>query len=77
MITMEPMQREALWNIRDVKDYLGVSMGVVFAMVRDGRLRAFKVTGNPVRRADVNEDVWGLRFDPEEIRRFLESREVR
>ena len=76
MITME-QSRESLWNIKDVKDYLGVSMGVVFAMVRDGRLRAFKVTGKPVRRADVNDDVWGLRFKPEEIRDFLNKVQVR
>jgi excisionase family DNA binding protein len=72
----QPTEVSNLLTLRDVKDYLGVSYGVVLGQIRDGKLRAYKVTGDPVRREEVHDGVYGLRIRPEDLEDYLDNVEV-
>ena len=60
-------------SMKDVRDILGVSYGVIYGLIREGRLRAVRVTGEPVSRDTINDTVLGLRFRPTEVREFLRN----
>ena len=62
---------ERLLSMKDVRDILGVSYGVIYGLIRDGKLEAVRVTGEPVSQDAVDESVLGLRFRPTDIREFL------
>jgi predicted DNA-binding transcriptional regulator AlpA len=64
-------QLEQLLTIREVKGILGISYGVIYGLIRDGRLRCWKYTGEPFSRVEVGEKTWGLRFWPSDVREFL------
>ena len=70
-------QLEELLTIRDVRSILGVSYGVIYGLIRDGKLRCWKVTGEPVASHEVGESTWGLRFRPSDVREFLEDQLVK
>ena len=57
--------------MKDVRDILGVSYGVIYGLIRDGKLRAVRVTGEPVSRDAIDDTVLGLRFRPTDVRKFL------
>jgi excisionase family DNA binding protein len=67
---------EQLMTMKQVKDVLGVSYGLIYALVREGRLEAVKVTGVPVSRHEVDDAVQGLRFSPTEVRRFIQKSKI-
>ena len=62
---------ERLLSMKDVRDILGVSYGVIYGLIRDGKLEAVRVTGEPVSQDAVDDTVLGLRFRPTDIREFL------
>lgn len=62
---------EQLLTIREVKGILGISYGVIYSLIRDGKLRCWKVTGEPISKVEVGESTWGLRFRPSDVREFL------
>ena len=77
MIKEKKQSFEQLMTMRQVKDLLGISYGLIYALIREGRLDAVKVTGEPVSRNEVDETVQGLRFSPTTIRRFLQESAVK
>ena len=62
---------ERMLSMKDVRDILGVSYGVIYGLIRDGKLKAVRVTGEPVSHDAVDDSVLGLRFRPTDIREFL------
>jgi excisionase family DNA binding protein len=68
--TAEELER--LMTMKDVRDILGVSYGVIYGLIRDGRLRAVRVTGEPISRHEIDDTVQGLRFRPSDVREFLQ-----
>jgi excisionase family DNA binding protein len=73
----ETEELEELLTVREVKSILGVSYGVIYALINYGRLRCWKVTGEPVNRHDVGESTWGPRFRPSDVRQFLQEQLVK
>lgn len=67
---------ERLMTMKDVRDILGVSYGVIYAHIEAGKLRAFKVTGEPVTRREVGTDTTGIRFRPSDVREFLLRQQI-
>lgn len=65
------MELERMLSMKDVRDILGVSYGVIYGLIREGQLKAVRVTGEPVSRNEVNDTVLGLRFSPTDVREFL------
>ena len=62
---------ERMLTMKDVRDILGVSYGVIYGLIRDGKLRAVRVTGEPVSRDTITDTILGLRFRPTDVREFL------
>lgn len=62
---------EELLTIKDVKRVLGISYGVIIAHVKQGLIPAYKVTGEPVSRSEVTQSTSGLRFEPSDVREYL------
>ena len=62
---------ERMLSMKDVRDILGVSYGVIYGLIREGKLKAVRVTGEPVGKNEVNDSVFGLRFRPTDVRAFL------
>ena len=62
---------ERMLSMKDVRDILGVSYGVIYGLIREGKLKAVRVTGEPISKDAVNDTVLGLRFRPTEVRDFL------
>ena len=77
LMTEERPTSTNLLTLRAVKDYLGVSYGVVLGQIRQGKLKAIKVTGDPVRREEINGNTFGLRIRPEDLDEYLERQAVR
>ncbi len=61
-----------LLSVRDVRTILGVSVGQVLRLVKEGHLEAFGLDG-PMRREDVNGDTFGVRITPSSLQRYLEE----
>ncbi len=70
------LQFERMLTMKDVRDVLGVSYGVILGLIRAGELRAYKATGEPVSREEL-EHGYGLRFDLTDFREFLNTRIVK
>lgn len=70
------LELERMLTMKDVRDVLGVSYGVIIGLIRDGELRAYKATGEPVSREEL-EHGYGLRFDLTDFREFLNKRIVK
>ena len=73
MSQQQTTELERMLSMKDVRDILGVSYGVIYGLIREGRLRAVRVTGEPVSRDTINDTVLGLRFRPTEVREFLRN----
>ena len=73
--TTEELQR--MLNMKDVRDILGVSYGVIYGHIRDGKLKAVRVTGEPVSRHAIDGTVQGLRFKPSDVRDFLQNQAIK
>ncbi len=58
-------------NMKDVRDILRVSYGVIYGLIREGKLKAVRITGEPVSKNTINDTVLGLRFRPTDVRKFL------
>jgi hypothetical protein len=69
--TVEDMGFERMLTIKDVRDVLGVSYGVILGHIRNGYIRAYKATGEPVRREEVLDGCYGLRVKPSDLREYL------
>ena len=69
---VEDLGFERMLSMKDVRDILGVSYGVIYNMIRTGELTAVKVTGEPVSRFEVDQDTFGLRFKPSDVIIFLQ-----
>ncbi len=61
-----------LLSVRDVRTILGVSVGQVLRLVKDGRLDGFGLDG-PMRRNEVTQDTFGVRITPSSLQRYLEE----
>ena len=71
MSNEQTTELERMLNMKDVRDILGVSYGVIYGLIREGKLKAVRVTGEPISKDAVNDSVLGLRFRPTEVREFL------
>lgn len=70
------LEFERMLTMKDVRDVLGVSYGVILGLIRGGELRAYKATGEPVSRERL-EHGYGIRIDPADFREFLDSRLIK
>ena len=77
MSQQQTTELERMLNMKDVRDILGVSYGVIYGLIREGRLRAVRVTGDPVSRDTINDTVLGLRFRPTDVREFLRNQTIK
>ncbi len=68
---------ERMLSMKDVRDILGVSYGVIYGLIREGKLKAVRVTGEPISRYTVNDSVLGLRFRPSDVRQFLQQQLIK
>ena len=71
MSNEQTTELERMLNMKDVRDILGVSYGVIYGLIREGKLKAVRVTGEPISKDAVNDTMLGLRFRPTEVRDFL------
>jgi hypothetical protein len=70
----EPAQDlEEMLTLKEVRDILGISYGVIMGHIRNGSLRAYKVTREPIRREEVGDKTYGLRFKPSDLREYLST----
>ena len=70
--TIADMGFERMLTMKDVRDVLGVSYGVILGHIRNGHIRAYKATGDPVGREEVGDGCYGLRVKPSDLREYLE-----
>ena len=52
---------EDMLTLKEVRDVLGVSYGVILGHIREGQLRAHKVTGEPISKDEVGDKTFGIR----------------
>ncbi len=62
---------EDMLTLKEVRDVLGVSYGVILGHVRNGHLRAYKVTGEPISKDEVGDKTFGIRVKPSDLRQYL------
>ena len=67
---------ERMLSMKDLRDILGVSYGVIYGHIREGKLKAVRVTGEPVSKYAVDDTVLGLRFRPTDVRELLLSQTI-
>ena len=67
---------ERLLTMKDIKNILGVSYGVIYGLIESGDLKAYKVTGDRITRREVGVDTAGIRFKPADVRAFLKDTEI-
>lgn len=60
---MTNQTNQPLWSVREVAAYLGYKIATIREMARRGRIPAYKISGD-----------W--RFDPSEVRAWLERQRV-
>ena len=75
--TIEDMGFERMLTLKDVKDVLGISYGVILGHIRNGLIKAYKATGDPVRRDELHDGSYGLRVKPSDLREYLNNIEVK
>lgn len=68
---------DRLIPLADVRKILALSWPMVTALVREGVLPAYSVSGRPVRRTEVTEHTRGLRVPESALREYIESIRVR
>ncbi len=73
----EAMVFERLFSMKDVRDILGVSYGVIYGLIESGKLRAVKITGEPVPKEFIDHSIQGLRFYPSDLRQFLTDQTIK
>jgi hypothetical protein len=74
MLTQEPDAThnfEEMLTLKEVRDILGISYGVSLGQIRNGHLRAYKVTGPPIGKHDVGDNTLGIRVRPSDLRQYL------
>ncbi len=74
---VEDLEFERMLTMKDVRDILGVSYGVIYGLIRDGKLTAVRVTGEPISRYEVDDRLLGLRFNPSDVRSFLQHQLIK
>ncbi len=74
---VEDLEFERMLTMKDVRDILGVSYGVIYGLIRDGKLTAVRVTGEPISRYEVDDTLLGLRFNPSDVRSFLQHQLIK
>ena len=62
---------EDMLTLKEVRDVLGVSYGVILGHIRNGQLHAYKVTGEPIGRDEVGDKTFGIRVRPSDLREYL------
>lgn len=62
---------EEMLTLKEVRDILGISYGVLLGQIRKGHLRAYKVTGEPISKHDVGDKTFGIRVRPSDLRQYL------
>ena len=62
---------EDMLTLKEVRDVLGVSYGVILGHIRNGHLRSYKVTGEPIGRDEVGDNTFGIRVRPSDLREYL------
>ena len=62
---------EDMLTLKEVRDVLGVSYGVILGHIRNGHLTAYKVTGEPISRDEVGDKTLGIRVRPSDLREYL------
>lgn len=68
---------EALLNIKQVRDVLDTSAGVIIGYVQRGELPAYRFAGGRVERQSVTRDTTGLRFKPSDVLALIEKQLVK
>lgn len=68
---------ERMLTLKDAKDVLGISYRLLLSDIRDGWLPAYKVTGRPISRDEIEDDTKGLRIKPEDLQTYLNNVRVR
>lgn len=71
--SIEDMGFERMLTMKDVRDVLGISYGVILGHIRNGHIRAYKATGEPVSREEVGDGCYGLRVKPSDLREYLST----
>lgn len=74
---IEDLGFERMLTMKDVRDILGVSYGVIYGLIREGKVTAVRVTGEPISRYEVDDRLLGLRFNPSEVRQFLQNQLIK
>lgn len=64
-------------NMAELKKVLNISYTRIFELIRDGDLPAVKVLGEPIIRAEINQDTRGLRVAPSDVQEYLERQKVK
>ena len=67
---------DPMLTLPEVRRILGVSYAIVTELIRDGHLRAYDITGRTVDKAQITEHSRGLRVLPDDLRKYLDSREI-
>jgi hypothetical protein len=62
-----------LLNIVEASRFLGLKPNYIIDLVKEKRLRAWRVWGEPVDLIALDYSTTGLRFSPEDLEAFLES----
>lgn len=62
---------EDMLTLKEVRDVLGVSYGIILGHIWNGYLRAYKVTGEPISKDEVGDKTFGIRVKPSDLREYL------
>lgn len=62
---------EDMLTLKEVRDVLGVSYGIILGHIRCDFLRAYKVTGEPISKNEVGDKTFGIRVKPSDLREYL------
>jgi excisionase family DNA binding protein len=67
---------EYLLSVKEVRNILGCGTGFVLDLVRDGRLHAYRISGDSIQAQEVDHNTFGIRVDPVSLHELLQSIEV-
>lgn len=68
---------EEMLTLKEVKRVLGLSYGIIIEKVREGQLKAYKVTGHPISREELTGATYGLRVQPSDLREYIRQAQVK
>ncbi len=74
--TYEQLGYSQLLNMKDVRDLLGVSYEFIYELIRQDRLKAIGLNGEPVDARFVDDRTRSLRFYPQDVREFIKNSEL-